>query len=395
LFFMTLEGNMQLSHTKVLFVEDNPVDARMIERSLACSAHTNFELQHVADLASALAALLNGDAIDAVLLDLVLPDSPGGVETIRAIHEVHNEIPIVVLTGTEDTDMALAAVREGAQDYLVKEECDAEKVVRAIRYSIERARHTIDERALRDARHQLGMAGRVQQAKFPKASPNIPGFDIAGLCIPAEATGGDYFDYFPIGDRYMGIAVGDASGHGLGPAMVMSDVRAILRTLTTVYSDVGDIMHLVNQIAVRDLNVNMFMTLFMVRLEPETGCFHYAGAGHSAIVLNTQGEVRASLPPSFPPLNVVPDFGFAAPAADRLAPGETLLLFTDGITESHMQQSYKTLFGERRLLDLVRRHYRLTAESLARQIVQAAREFALPHAPNDDMTVVVAKRLPK
>ncbi|MBC8353687.1 MAG: SpoIIE family protein phosphatase [Planctomycetes bacterium] len=384
---------MQSTQTKVLFVEDNPVDARMIERSLARSVHTTFALHHVSDLASALADLRNVGDFDAVLLDLMLPDSLGGVDTIRAIHEIHREIPIVVFTGMEDTELALAAVREGAQDYLVKEKCDAENVVRAIRYSIERVRHTIDERALGEARHQLGMGGRVQQAKFPRAAPDLPGYDIAGVCVPAEATGGDYFDYFPIADRYLGLAIGDASGHGLGPAMVMSDVRAILRTLTTVYSDIGDIMHLLNQIAVRDLNVNMFMTLFLVRLEPETGGFHYAGAGHNAIVLNKHGERRDELPPAFPPLNVVADFEFTAATTDRLAPGETLLLYTDGITESHAQGSHTNLFGEDRMLELVRGQYLAPSNVLARQIVEAAREFASPDDPEDDMTVVVAKRL--
>ncbi len=386
---------MQSTHTKVLFVEDNPVDARMIERSLVRSAHTNFELHHVVDLASALAALRRSDKFDAVLLDLMLPDSVGGVETIRAIHEIRREIPIVVLTGMEDTEFALAAVREGAQDYLVKEQCEADNLVRSIRYSIERVRHTISERELSEARHQLVMGGRVQQAKFPRSCPALPGYDIAGLCVPAEATGGDYFDYFPIAGRYFGMAVGDASGHGLGPAMVMSDIRAILRTLTTVYSDVGDIMHLLNQIAVRDLNVNMFMTLFLVRMEPETGTFQYAGAGHSAIILNEKGEVRVELEPSFPPVNVIAEFEVSAPLTDRLSPGETLLLFTDGIPESHTPQSYTELFGERRVLDFMRDHYQLASKDLAFLVIEAARKFASPLPPEDDMTIVVAKRLPE
>ncbi|MCA9122233.1 MAG: SpoIIE family protein phosphatase [Planctomycetales bacterium] len=385
---------MQSTHTNVLFVEDNPVDARMIDRSLARSAHTNFKLHHVEDLASALVALRNDNMFDAILLDLMLPDSLGGVDTIRAIHEIHREIPIIVFTGMEDTDLALAAVREGAQDYLVKEHFDAETVVRSVHYSIQRVRHTNDERALRDARQQLGIGGRVQQAKFPKSSPDLPGYDIAGLCVPAEATGGDYFDYFQIGKKYFGMAIGDASGHGLGPAMVMSDVRAILRTLTTVYLEVGEIMRLLNQIAVRDLNVNMFMTLFLVRLEAESGSFHFCGAGHSGVVLNSRGEVRDALPPSFPPLNVVPEFDVTNALVDRLAPGETLLLFTDGITESHPRDAHDRLYGEDRLLSLVRDHQHLSSAELARQIIDAAREFALPDPPEDDMTVVVAKRLP-
>jgi len=347
----------------------------------------------VEDLASALAALRGEDEFDAILLDLMLPDSLGGVDTIRAIHKIHREIPIIVFTGMEDTDLALAAVREGAQDYLVKEQFDAEMVVRSVHYSIERVRHAINERELREARHQLGMGGRVQQAKFPRSSPDLAGYDIAGLCVPAEATGGDYFDYFPIGDQYFGMAIGDASGHGLGPAMVMSDVRAILRTLTTVYSDVGEIMQLLNQIAVRDLGVSMFMTLFLVRLEAESGSFHYSGAGHSGIVLDTRGEVRIELPPAFPPLNVVPDFRCETPLSEQLSPGETLLLFTDGITESHRLESYQDLFGEDRLLQLVRDRYRLPSAELAREIVDAARDFASPDLPEDDITVVVAKRL--
>lgn len=383
---------MQSTITKVLFVEDNPVDARMIERSLARSAHTNFELCHVGSLAEAFSALRGEQKYDAVLLDLMLPDSVGGVETLRAIYEIDRAIPIIVFTGMEDTELALAAVREGAQDYLVKEKCDAENVVRSVRYSIERIRHATDEQLLQEARHQLVTGGKVQRAKFPRTSPDLPGYDIAGVCVPAEATGGDYFDYFQISDQYLGIAIGDASGHGLGPAMVMSDVRAILRTLTTVYSDVGTIMRLLNEITTRDLGVSMFMTLFLVRLDPQDGSFRYCGAGHSAFVLNTKGEVRCELTPTFPPLNVIPTFNLDDAPSDQLALGETLLLYTDGINESHSSASYTDLFGDERVRDLIRNDYHLSAEALALRVVTAAREFAMPLPAEDDMTIVVAKR---
>ncbi len=383
---------MLIDRTHVLFVEDNPLDAKMIETFLAQSSHVNFALRHVTDLATALPALRDG-AFDAVLLDLMLPDSLGGIETIRAIHAIHREIPIVILTGRQDTELALTAVREGAQDYLVKEQCNAESVVRAVRYAIERVRHTIDERALREACHQLEIGGAIQQAKFPCQSPDVPGYDIAGLCIPAAATGGDYFDYLPMDPGYLGIAVGDASGHGLGPAMVMSDVRAILRTLITIYSDVGEIMRWLNRIAVRDLNVSMFMTLFLVRLQPDSGCFDYAGAGHTAFILNEYGDLRAELRGVAPPLNVIPELELGDQRTEQLQPGETLLLCTDGIHESHAQSSFSTLFGEQRMLDLVRTNYHHDAASLASQIVQAAQDFAAPDPQDDDMTVVLVRRL--
>ncbi len=386
---------MQSTTTKVLFVEDNPVDARMIERSLARSAHTNFELHHVSDLANAFDALRSCDKFDAVLLDLMLPDSPGGVDTLRLVHEIDRDIPIIVFTGMEDTELALAAVREGAQDYLVKEQCDAENVVRSVRYSIERVRHAIDEHALHEARHQLVTGGKVQQAKFPRSSPDLPGYDIAGACVPAEATGGDYFDYFQISDEYLGIAIGDASGHGLGPAMVMSDVRAILRTLTTVCTDIREIMRLLNEITTRDLGVSMFMTLFLVRLDPRDGSFHYCGAGHSAFLLDSNGEIRCELTPNFPPLNVIPSFQLEQTPVEKLAPGESLLLYTDGISESHSSREYTDLFGDARIRSLIRDEYALSAEALSRRIIGAAPEFAMPLPPEDDMTIVLAKRLPQ
>ncbi len=323
----------------------------------------------------------------------MLPDSIGGVETLRAIHVIDRGIPIIVFTGMEDTELALAAVREGAQDYLVKEQCDAENVVRSVRYSIERVRHATDEQALSEARHQLVTGGKVQQAKFPRCSPDLPGYDIAGVCVPAEATGGDYFDYFPISDQYLGVAIGDASGHGLGPAMVMSDVRAILRTLTIVYSDVHEIMRLLNEIALRDLGVSMFMTLFLVRLDPKDGSFHYCGAGHSGLVFDSDGKLRRELGPAFPPINVVADFDLDVTPTEQLEPGETLLLYTDGISESHSAESYTNLFGDQRVYELIRDQYHLPAEALSRRIIDTATEFAHPDPPEDDMTIVVAKRL--
>jgi sigma-B regulation protein RsbU (phosphoserine phosphatase) len=378
---------MASSRIQVLFVEDSLIDARLIERTVSRAAHHSIELQHVTDLRTALAELQK-TTFDAVLLDVILPDSPGAVESIRALHNVAPEIPVIVLTGMEDTEAALLAVRGGAQDYLVKEQCNPDTVIRAIGYALERVQHAADQRALREAENQLSIAARIQAAKLPGQPPLAEGYDIGAECLPATASGGDYFDFLPTEPGYLCVAVGDASGHGLGPAMVMSDVRAVLRTLATSRSDPAEILRMVNQIAVRDLGVSVFMTLMLVRLELASGLFQYVGAGHSGLLLSECGDVRTALSPSVPPLNVVAELD-AIIAEEQLAIGETLLLFTDGITDS---QNKGTIFGSQRLLEFTMSHQDESAAAIASGLVRRSREFANPAPQEDDMTAVVVRR---
>ena len=120
-----------------------------------------------------------------MLLDLGLPDSPGGLETLRQVHDQDRDIAIVVLTGERDTELALAAVREGAQDYLVKEGIGGDKVWQTVRYAIERRLHQEDEAALRAAQQELRAASEIQRARFPRNIPQLDGYDMFGACRPA------------------------------------------------------------------------------------------------------------------------------------------------------------------------------------------------------------------
>jgi len=124
--------------TRILLVEDNPGDARLI-RELLCEAGTNaYKVMHVATLSDAL-DILGASTVDVMLLDLSLPDS-SGLETVRRVDERASEIPIIVMTGTDDGELALSAVQAGVQDYLVKGETSCEWLVRCMRYAIERKR---------------------------------------------------------------------------------------------------------------------------------------------------------------------------------------------------------------------------------------------------------------
>ena len=233
-----MKQRSQKTKTRILLVEDSETDALLIQAHLK-KVDADFLVDRVTTLAEATHRVGRRD-VDVVLLDLNLPDS-SGLETFERLHRRLMTLPIVVLSGHDDLELALEAVSLGAQDYLPKNEISRSTLVRCVRYAIERARRQRVEQ-------ELTAAGEIQRRLFPQRSPSVSGFDIYGRCEPANLAGGDYFDYFPVcGDRW-GIVVADVSGHGIGPALIMSETRAILRTLATSCDNVGEMLTRTNDV---------------------------------------------------------------------------------------------------------------------------------------------------
>src|SRR5262245_21470072 len=222
---------------RVLLVEDNRGDARLIQEYLAEVEGLAFRLECADRFAAGLDRLARG-GIDVVLLDLSLPDARG-LETFVRLHAECPGVPVVVLTGFNDEVLAVKAVQEGAEDYLVKGYVNGNLLARSLSYAIERFRRRVAERALRETHEQLRAAREIQQRLFPASAPRLPGLDVAGASFPADATGGDYFDYIPVADGSVGVVVADVTGHGFGPALVMASARAYLRALAQTHTDVA------------------------------------------------------------------------------------------------------------------------------------------------------------
>ena len=115
---------------------------------------------------------------------------------------------------------------------------------------------------------EFSLARTIQQGLLPKAPPVLPGLEIAGASHPAQETGGDYFDFIPMPDGHWGIAIGDASGHGIGPALLIAETRAYLRAFALTHADPGQVLDSVNQRLVEDITADYFVTLFLARLDP-------------------------------------------------------------------------------------------------------------------------------
>jgi serine phosphatase RsbU (regulator of sigma subunit) len=375
-------------HLRVLLIEDNRGDARLIQEYLAEVEGLSFHLEHVDRFAAGLDRLARG-GIDVVLLDLSLPDARG-LETFVRLHAECPGVPVVVLTGFNDEVLAVKAVQEGAEDYLVKGYVNGNLLARSLSYAIERFRRRVAERALRETHEQLRAAREIQQRLFPAAAPRLPGLDVAGASFPADATGGDYFDFIPVADGSVAVVVADVTGHGFGPALVMASARAYLRALAQTHTDVATILHLANRVLTADVGNDRFVTMLLARLHPESRTLVYANAGHHAgYVLDAEGEVKRQLSSTAIPLGVLPECDFPAGEPVRLAPGDLVLFLTDGIVEARSPDN--TAFGTQRAFDIVRLYRDDPARQIVTNLYHAVRAFSQNTPQVDDITAVVIK----
>ena len=377
---------MNDNRIKILLVEDDPDDVWVMRNLLSDRWDAPFELVQV-ELLSAAIERCAEDAFDVVLLDLTLPDSKG-LETFFAMYAHAEGVPIVVLSGYSDEASAVKAVQAGAQDYLVKGQVNDHVLVRSIRYAIERSRRHRAEETMRDTSEEFRAAQEIQQHLFPGESPVLTGFDIAGALYPAKATAGDYFDYIPMLDGCLGVVVGDVSSHGMGPALLMSETRACLRTLAQASGDVGEILTRANRVLAADTGEFHFVTLAMARLDPRTKSMVYASAGHRGYLLHAGVDVTI-LDSTSLPLGVRADTVVPVAAPITLRSGELFTFFTDGVVEA--ESPGRVRFGVARALQAIRSERDKPAQEIIQFLHKDVLGFCRNQPPSDDVTIVVAK----
>ena len=236
---------------------------------------------------------------------------------------------------------------------------------------------------------EFSLAQAIQQGLLPKAPPALPGLEIAGASYPTQETGGDYFDFIPMPDGHWGIALGDASGHGIAAALLIAETRAYLRALVLTHADPGQVLGRVNQHLVEDISTDHFVTLFLARLNPLTRSLVYSSAGHlPGYLLDGRGEVRLKFPSTGLPLGLYPAGAFPIGPGVCLEPGDLLLLLSDGIIEATSGAGPQ--FGIGRALEVVRAHRHEPAGQIVAALVQEVRRWS-QSPPADDMTVIVMK----
>lgn len=245
------------------------------------------------------------------------------------------------------------------------------------------------QRRLKIRERDLRIAEQIQRRLYPAAMPHIPGYEITARFSSAEAVCGDYFDFLSLSDGAVCIAIGDVSGHGVGPALLMAETRAYLRALAVSHSQVDAMLSAVNRLICQDMDEGRFITLMLARLEWPSRTLTYASAGHRGYLLDRSGNWKSDLTSTGFPLGLAAEVDYPKPTTVPLDPGDIILLTTDGVEETSSRDG--TLFGRQRVVDAIRADPDRTATELVRNLLQTAAAFAGNQRQRDDMTAIVIK----
>jgi sigma-B regulation protein RsbU (phosphoserine phosphatase) len=188
-------------------------------------------------------------------------------------------------------------------------------------------------------------------------------------------------------DGSLALVIGDASGHAIGPALVIAETRAYIRAFAMTSTDPSTILTLANQRLCEDLDSSHFVTLFFGRLDPRTGSLSYAGAGHCpGYALGPEGQIKATLTSKGIPLGIDSATNYPLGPTAQLATGDSLFLYTDGILEAG---SAAEQFGIERALDILRAHRKETPDQIIEALYRAVRDFTPLRNQTDDITAIL------
>lgn len=255
--------------------------------------------------------------------------------------------------------------------------------------SIERAllhRQVLDKQRIED---QLRVAREVQSALLPAAPPRLPGYDVAAMNLPTGAIGGDYYDYVPLPGESLGLVVADVSGKGIPAALIMATFRAALRHEVRRLADLSALARHLNRAVLESRDAARFVTAVCGVLEPRSGRLTYVNCGHNPPLLLRGRGGREMLGRGGPALGLLEGEPFETGALS-LDPGDTLVLYTDGVVEPTNGDDVE--FGVDRLEDAVRATGLRPAADALQSVVEATRAFSGHELYEDDFTLVVVRR---
>jgi serine phosphatase RsbU (regulator of sigma subunit)/predicted enzyme related to lactoylglutathione lyase len=259
--------------------------------------------------------------------------------------------------------------------------------------AIEAQRRKAAEKAESDRRaaRELEIAKEVQLKLFPQTLPMLKTLEYAGVCIQARQVGGDYYDFLDMGREHLGLVLSDISGKGIAAALLMANLQANFRSQCAIAIDEPlRLLCSVNRLFCENTADSAFATVFFAEYDNVTRRLRYANCGHLPPLLLHDDDSLDRLAATATILGAFKEWDCTL-AECQLSPGDTLVLYTDGITESFSPDGEE--FGEERLIDVLRQNCKLPCSALRSAIVDQIRHHFSPHDQHDDITLIIAKCL--
>lgn len=264
--------------------------------------------------------------------------------------------------------------------------------------AIQRARlieHYLQKQEMQRA---MQIAQDIQKGLLPDHPPAVEGFDLAGMSEPADQTGGDTYDFIPLPDDHIAFCVADATGHGIGPALVIAETRAMLRASTHLQStaahDIPSILQTVNHLLTHDLDGGKFVTCFLGVLHPDEDMrLTYASAGHGPLIFYHRAEDAFEITNATGlPLGIMADTEYSQPLEYTFQDGDIFLVTTDGFFEA--MNSDGECFGIERMTGLIRQHRDESCADIIHHLHSGVETFTGTTTQADDLTAIAMKRQP-
>jgi sigma-B regulation protein RsbU (phosphoserine phosphatase) len=393
---------MNNTPVNVLLIEDNPLDARLINEIMKSSRTMAYSIDCVDNLAEGLQRL-SSHMYDAAFVDLSLSDSTG-LETFKKIRAAAPRLPVIILTGTDDDTVALEALQAGAQDYLIKGQLTRNHLERSLSYALERQKILDElenshqslrttkeelERALKSIRQELETAKLVQKAFLPQDISSLPGIEVAAMYVPCGSVGGDLYDVISLDDTRTAFMLLDVAGHGIPAALISAMAKLSFARNIKRWSSPMEIFEHVNAELVSHLPPERFITAIVGIFDASTKEFALARAGNPpAMLFHADTAAVDNLMTSGTFIGVFPHGKFEQ-VRIKLNPGDKLLLYTDGLVECMNEAELQ--FGRSHLTDIFIQCRNATPEETAAKILSAAKDFVGGQPYYDDMTFLVLK----
>jgi sigma-B regulation protein RsbU (phosphoserine phosphatase) len=238
---------------------------------------------------------------------------------------------------------------------------------------------------------ELEIARSIQMNLLPKSYPQIAGYEVSAMSLPAKKVGGDYYDFLEVGKEEVGFVIADVSGKGVAAAILAATLRASIQTnVRESRKGVAKIVSQMNEITCRDTTNNMFATMIFGVLNSKDGAFEYANAGHCRPLIFDNGGKVASLEKGSCFLGLAPNIEYATDKV-TLKPGDTMVLYTDGVTDTMNRKG--DLYGLNRLIECMKKNLGLAALELRDAICEDVWKYREGAEQFDDFTLVLVRRL--
>ncbi len=384
---------MRKATKKILVVDDEPdLEPLVLQRMRRQIRRGEYEFIFARDGVEALEMLVEDKEIDMVVSDINMPRMDG-LTLLQQIQEVTPDIRAIIISAYGDMENIRTAMNRGAFDFVTKplDFQDLRLTIQRTLQHLEEWREALQSRdKLVALQNELDVANNIQQSVLPAAFPESDAYEIYGSMQPARNVGGDFFDVQILRDGKIGLAIADVSDKGMPAALFMMSSRMLLKGAGQRFETPGEALVEVNNLLDAENEAAMFVTLFYAIYNPRNHKFTYANGGHNEpIIVHPDGSTTVIDPTGGTALGIIPGIDYDEDSVE-LQPGDTVILYTDGITEAFNSEG--ELFGMDRLREVFRDKQPVNAEETSAMVFDAVNEFAGDEPQSDDQACLVFKR---